>query len=162
MSTSTSTVQNIDHVRTRGVEFSGTATLPQRVSLTGSLTFADSIILANSGYAVAPGDTIGKWQPRVPRWRATLLAQWQARDDLSLSLGARYSGKQFSTLDNSDVNGFAYMAASKYFTVDTRAQWKIDRQWTLAAGVDNLNNYRYWNFHPYPGRTFQVEARWDY
>jgi len=162
VSTSTSTVQNIDHVRTRGVEFSGTATLPQRVSLTGSLTFADSIILANSGYAAVPGDTIGKWQPRVPRWRATLLAQWQARDDLSLSLGARYSGKQFSTLDNSDVNGFAYMAASKYFTVDTRAQWKIDRQWTLAAGVDNLNNYRYWNFHPYPGRTFQVEARWDY
>ena len=60
------------------------------------------------------------------------------------------------------MNGFAYMAASKYFTVDARAQWKIDRQWTLAAGIDNLNNYRYWNFHPYPARTFQVEARWDY
>ncbi|WP_431263401.1 TonB-dependent receptor [Roseateles chitinivorans] len=162
VNTTTATVQNINHVRTRGVELSGTAGLPQHVSLTGSVTFADSIILANAGYATVPGDTIGKWQPRVPRWRATLLAQWQARDDLSLSLGARYSGKQFSTLDNSDVNGFAYMAASKYFTVDVRAQWKIDRQWTLAAGVDNLNNYQYWNFHPYPGRTFQVEARWDY
>jgi len=162
VATNANTVQNIDRIRTRGVEFSGTAGLPQHVTLTGSVTFADSIILANAGYATVPGDTIGKWQPRVPRWRATLLAQWQARDDLSLSLGARYSGKQFSTLDNSDVNGFAYMAASKYFTVDLRAQWKIDRQWTLAAGVDNLNNYQYWNFHPYPGRTFQVEARWDF
>lgn len=162
VATNANTVQNIDRIRTRGAELSGTAGLPQGVTLTGSVTFADSIILANAGYATVPGDTIGKWQPRVPRWRATLLAQWQARDNLSLSLGARYSGKQFSTLDNSDVNGFAYMAASKYFTVDVRAQWKIDRQWTLAAGVDNLNNYQYWNFHPYPGRTFQVEARWDY
>ncbi|MDH0864607.1 TonB-dependent receptor [Mitsuaria sp. GD03876] len=162
VSTSTSTVQNIDHVRTRGVELSGTASLPRRITLTGSVTFADSVILANSGYATVPGDTVGKWQPRVPRWRATLLAQWQARDDLSLSLGARYSGKQFGTLDNSDVNGLAYMASSKYFTVDARAQWRVDRQWTLAAGIDNLNDYQYWNFHPYPGRTFQVEARWDY
>ena len=162
VATNANTVQNIDRIRTRGVELSGTAGLPQRVTLTGSVTFADSIILANAGYATVPGDTIGRWQPRVPRWRATMLAQWQARDDLSLSLGARYSGKQFSTLDNSDVNGFAYMAASKYFTVDVRAQWRIDRQWTLAAGIDNLNNYQYWNFHPYPGRTFQVEARWDY
>lgn len=162
VATNANTVQNINRIRTRGVELSGTAGLPQRVTLTGSVTFADSVILANAGYATKPGDTIGKWQPRVPRWRATLLAQWQARDDVSVSLGARYSGKQFSTLDNSDVNGFAYMAASKYFTVDTRVQWKVDRQWTLSAGIDNLNNYQYWNFHPYPGRTFQVEARWDY
>ncbi len=162
VATNANTVQNIDRIRTRGIELSGTAGLPRRVTLTGSVTFADSIILANPGYATVPGDTIGKWQPRVPRWRATLLAQWQACDDLSVSLGARYSGKQFSTLDNSDVNGFAYMAASKYFTVDLRSQWRLDKQWTLAAGIDNLNNYRYWNFHPYPGRTFQVEARWDY
>ena len=162
VATNASTVQNIDRIRTRGIEASGTVGLPRRVMLTGSVTFADSIILANAGQAARPGDTLGKWQPRVPRWRATLLAQWQARDDLSLSLGARYSGKQFSTLDNSDVNGFAYMAASKYFTVDARAQWKVDKHWTLAAGVDNLNDYQYWNFHPYPGRTFQVEARWDY
>ena len=71
-----------------------------------------------------PGDAVGKWQPRVPRWRATLLASWQLSPALSLSYGARYSGRQFSTLDNSDPNGFAYQAASKYFTTDLRAQWQ--------------------------------------
>ncbi|MBO9689708.1 MAG: TonB-dependent receptor [Mitsuaria chitosanitabida] len=162
VATNANTVQNIDHIRTRGVELSGTAAVLPRWTVTGSVTFADSVILANAGYATVPGDTVGKWQPRVPRWRATLLTQWQATEALNLSLGARYSGKQFSTLDNSDPNGFAYMSASKYFTVDARAQWKVDRQWTVAAGIDNLNNYQYWNFHPYPGRTFQVEVRWDY
>ena len=162
VATNANTVQNIDHIRTRGVELSGTAAVLPRWTVTGSVTFADSVILANTGYATVPGDTIGKQQPRVPRWRATLLTQWQATDALNLSVGARYSGRQFSTLDNSDPNGFAYMSASKYFTVDARAQWKIDRQWTLAAGIDNLNNYQYWNFHPYPGRTVQVEVRWDY
>jgi iron complex outermembrane receptor protein len=24
----------------------------------------------------------------------------------------------------------------------------------VALGIDNLNNYKYWNFHPYPQRTW--------
>jgi iron complex outermembrane receptor protein len=27
--------------------------------------------------------------------------------------------------------------------------------------VDNLNNYQYWNFHPYSQRTWVLEARYD-
>ena len=97
----------------------------------------------------------------MPRWRATGLAVWQATPQLSASLGARYSGRQFSTLDNSDPNGFAYQGASKYFTTDVRLRWKFDRQWQVAVGIDNLNNYQYWNFHPYPQRTFHAEIRFD-
>jgi len=40
-------------------------------------------------------------------------------------------------------------------------QWQINRQWTLAGGIDNLNNYQYWNFHPYPQRTFHAELKFD-
>ncbi|MGM9514717.1 TonB-dependent receptor [Roseateles sp. DB2] len=165
--TNASTVQNVDYVRTNGLELSfstagaWTERLLKGLGLSGSLTYADSRILASSGYVSVPGDVIGKWQPRVPRWRATLLASWQLRPDLSLSYGARYSGRQYSTLDNSDPNGFAYQGASKYFTTDLRLQWRINRQWTLAGGIDNLNNYQYWNFHPYPQRTFHAELKFD-
>ena len=165
--TNASTVQNVDYVRTNGLEIAfstekeWTERLLKGLSLSGSLTFADSRILASSGYVAVPGDAVGKWQPRVPRWRATLLANWQIKPDLSLSYGARYSGRQYSTLDNSDPNGFAYQGASKYFTTDLRMQWRINRQWTLAAGIDNLNNYQYWNFHPYPQRTFHAELKFD-
>jgi iron complex outermembrane receptor protein len=160
-STNANTVQNIAHIRTRGLELAGNAAPLKTLGLQASLTYADSTILANSGYAVTPGDTIGKQQPRVPRWRANLVASWQASEALALTWAARYSGRQYSTLDNSDPNGFAYQGASKYFTTDLRAQWRIAPQWTLAAGIDNLNNYQYWNFHPYPQRTYHAELRFD-
>jgi len=126
-----------------------------------SLTYADSKILENSSYVSTPGDTIGKRQPRVPRWRASLLATWRATERLNATLGARYGSSQFGTLNNSDPNGFAYQAFSKYFTTDVRVTWRIDKQWSVAAGIDNLNNYRYWNFHPYPQRTWTAELKFD-
>ncbi len=167
VTTNASTVQNVDYVRTHGVEiaFSSeggwTERLLKGLGVNGSVTYADSRVLASTGYVSVPGDVIGKWQPRVPRWRATMVASWQATPDLSLSYGARYSGRQYSTLDNSDPNGFAYQGASKYFTTDLRVQWRINRQWRLAGGIDNLNNYQYWNFHPYPQRTFHAELKFD-
>ncbi|WP_325345547.1 TonB-dependent receptor domain-containing protein [Xylophilus sp.] len=97
----------------------------------------------------------------MPRWRATLQAGWRFDNGWSASAAARYSGSQFRTLDNSDVNGFTYMGVSRFFTVDVRARWKIDHQWSVAFGIDNLNNYRYWNFHPYPQRTYHAELKYD-
>ncbi|MBB2484627.1 TonB-dependent receptor [Mitsuaria sp. WAJ17] len=167
VATNATTVQNVDYVRTNGLELSfstaggWTERLLKGLGLSGSLTYADSRMLASSGYVSVPGDVVGKWQPRVPRWRATLLASWQVRPDLSLSYGMRYSGRQYGTLDNSDPNGFAYQGTSKYFTTDLRLQWRINRQWSLAGGIDNLNNYQYWNFHPYPQRTFHAELKFD-
>ncbi len=35
------------------------------------------------------------------------------------------------------------------------------RQWSAAAGIDNLNNYAYWNFHPYPQRSYTAELKFD-
>jgi iron complex outermembrane receptor protein len=34
-------------------------------------------------------------------------------------------------------------------------QW--DDNWGLAAGIDNLNNDKYFLFHPFPQRTFELE-----
>jgi iron complex outermembrane receptor protein len=76
-------------------------------------------------------------------------------------VGARYSGRQFRTLDNSDINGFTYMGVSRFFVLDLRARWRIDRQWTAALGIDNVNNAKYWNFHPYPQRTYVTELKAD-
>jgi iron complex outermembrane receptor protein len=156
-------VSNVDRIATQGVElfFLGDDVVTHGLDLSGSLTYADSRIKANSGYVVTPGDTVGKFQPRVPVWRATALANYHWNDRLSTSLGARYSGRQFSTLNNADVNGDAYTAASKYFTVDVRLLYKLDKQWSAALGIDNLNNARYWNYHQYPHRTMVAELRFD-
>ena len=64
-------------------------------------------------------------------------------------------------LNNADVNGYTYQGVSEYFTTDLRIRYKVDRHWTAAFGIDNLNNYQYWNFHPYPQRNFTFELKWD-
>jgi iron complex outermembrane recepter protein len=156
-------VQNVDRIRTIGLEtaFDGADLLFKGFDLQASLTYADSKIMANSSYVSTPGDTFGKQQPRVPKWRASLLASYKLTDSLVASFGARYGSTQYGTLNNSDPNGFAYQAFSKYFTTDARVRWKIDRQWSVAVGIDNLNNTTYWNFHPYPQRTYAAELRFD-
>jgi iron complex outermembrane recepter protein len=158
-----SRVQNVGRIQTNGVElaFNGSDVLKKGLDLSGSLTYADSRIKENAGFVTVPGDTIGKYQPRVPVWRATAVASYHFNEQLMATLGARYSGKQYSTLNNSDQNGFAYQGASKYFTTDLRVRYQIAKQWTASFGIDNLNNYQYWNFHPYPQRTYTAELKFD-
>lgn len=97
----------------------------------------------------------------MPKWRATVLASYQLTPALSASVGMRYSGRQFGTLNNSDPNGFAYMAFSKFFTTDVRLRMRVNKQWSVAAGIDNLNNYHYWAFHPYTQRSVNAELKFD-
>jgi iron complex outermembrane receptor protein len=127
------------------------------LDLGASLTYAHSRIVANA----ANPASVGKWQPRVPDWRSTVYATYRPDAHWALTVAARYSGQQYSQLDNSDVNGFAYMGASKYFVVDMRARYQINKQWSAAFGIDNANNEQYWNFHPYPQRTYTAELRFD-
>jgi iron complex outermembrane receptor protein len=156
-------VQNVDRIRTLGLEtaYEAPEFLVKDLDLQASVTYADSVIKANGSYVTTPGDTVGKQQPRVPKWRASMIASYKLGPALAASFGARYGSRQFGQLNNSDPNGFAYQAFSKYFTTDARLRWKIDKQWSAAFGIDNLNNYQYWNFHPYPQRTYSAELRFD-
>lgn len=158
-----SRVQNVGRVKTNGLEvaFSGNDVLKKGLDLSGSVTYADSRIKENRGFVAVAGDTLGKYQPRVPVWRATAVASYRFDPVWTATVAARYSGKQFSSLDNTDVNGFAYQGTSKYFTTDVRVRYQVNKQWSAAVGIDNLNNYQYWNFHPYPQRTFMAELNFS-
>jgi iron complex outermembrane receptor protein len=158
-----SRVQNIGRIATSGIEaaMSSKDWLVRGLELWASLTYADSKIKENDGFVVTPGDTIGKWQPNVPRWRASALASYRFDDRWTATLGARYSGQQYRTLNNADVNGYTYQGVSKFAVLDARVLWRIDGQWSAAFGIDNLNNDKYWNFHPYPQRSYSAELRYD-
>jgi len=156
-----SRVQNVGHIVTRGLEavYNGDPLWLSGLDLSASVTYADSTIRENEGFVTTPGDTLGKRQPNIPRWRATLLAayRWNAR--WSSTVAVRHSGKQFNTLNNSDTNSHAYMGVSPFTTVDVRARWQIDPRWTAAFGIDNLTHQTYWNFHPYPQRSYTAELK---
>jgi iron complex outermembrane receptor protein len=156
-------VQNVGRIETRGAElvFSGTDTGLKGLDLNASVTYADSVIKENDGFVALPGDTIGKRQPNIPRWRASALAAYRFDERWSAAFGLRYSGAQYRALNNADVNGRTYMGVSPYLSADLRVRYRISRQWTAAAGIDNLNNDRYWNFHPYPQRSYSAELSFD-
>ncbi len=152
-------IQNVDAIRTRGLELALTTSDwgLRGLDLAASLTYADSKITRNDKFPAS----VGKWQPRVPDWRASAVATYALNERWSATLGARYSGKQYGQLDNSDPNGASYTGFSDYLVADLRVRLRINRQWSAAFGIDNLNNRTYWAFHPYPQRTFNAELRFD-
>jgi iron complex outermembrane receptor protein len=154
------TVQNIGRIRTNGLELAYQAddVLVDGLTLSSSLTYADSVITENRALPAS----VGKRQPRVPAWRANLLASWHVGQRWTSSLGVRYSGRQYGALDNADVHGDTYMGVSDYLVTDVRVRYRINAQASVAAGIDNLGNAKYWAFHPYPQRTMLAELRLDY
>ena len=159
LTSAVNTVQNVGKIRTNGVEAAGQfdRVLVDDLSLNASVTFADSVIVENRALPAS----VGKWQPRVPRWRANVLGTYRAGDAWSATLGVRYSGRQFGTLDNSDVHGDTYTGVSDYLVADVRLRYRFSRQWSMALGIDNLNDAKYWAFHPYTQRSYSAELRFD-
>lgn len=65
----------------------------------------------------------------------------------------------YSTVDNTDVVSHVYGAFDGFIVLDTRAQYQLLDRVSLGAGVDNLTNSKYVLFHPFPGRTFFLDAK---
>ncbi len=152
-----SNIQNIDHVRTSGIEaaFQGENVGLRGLDLSGSVTYADSEIQKN---AKVPA-SVGKKMPRVPDWRATAVATYHQNDRLSYTLATRYSGRQYSQVDNSDINPDAVGGTSRFLVTDVRVNYHLNKQFTASLGVDNLNNERYYDGHPYAQRTVHTELK---
>jgi len=150
-------VQNVDRTRARGLEFlidQYDAFVPD-LELMGSLTAVDARITADSAFAAA----VNKFLPQVPKLRANAMATYRL-NNWAFTLGARYSDRSFGTIDNSDPVSQTYQGFAGYFVVDARVRYTIDQNWNLSFGVDNLNNDKYFIFHPFPQRTFVMEVHY--
>jgi len=148
-------VQNVDRTRARGIELvvdQYDAFVPG-LELMGSLTAVDARIIRDSAFAAA----VNKFLPQVPKLRANAMATYRL-EDWAFTLGARYSDRSFGTIDNSDPVSQTYQGFGGYFVMDARIRYNIDENWNLSLGVDNLNNDKYFIFHPFPQRTFVMEV----
>jgi iron complex outermembrane receptor protein len=153
-------IQNIDHVRTRGIEISSEwqNVLIHGLDLMGNLTLTKAEILRNEANRSVEGN-----KPlRIPKSMMKAVATYHQGRNLVYSLGARYSGRQYNTLDNSDINPDTFGGVSKFFIVDVKANYQFADRFTVSVGVDNLNNYKAYAFHPYPQRTGYVQLKFDY
>jgi len=153
-------VQNVGAVRNRGIEiaFDQHDALLDGLELSGSVTFVDSTITSDPGFAAA----VGKHAPNVPRWRATGVATYSPDAHWSFTLAGRYSGRQYSTLDNIGDTPNVFGAFDKFLVFDTRLRYRFDRRLSLALGIDNLNNEKYFLYHPFPQRTWVADVKFTF
>lgn len=147
-------VQNVDRTQVRGIELVADqydAFIPG-LELMGSLTAADGRIRQDSAFAAA----VGKFLPGVPKLKANAMTTYRLQD-WAFTLGARYSDRSFGTIDNSDPISQTYQGFAGYFVADARVKYNVNENWNISLGVDNLNNDKYFLFHPFPQRTFVME-----
>jgi iron complex outermembrane receptor protein len=153
-------VQNVDRVRSRGAELVAQSehVLVLGLELTGSVTFVDSRIRADAALPAA----VGKRTPQVPDWRATLVATYRPNERTAMTLAGRYSARVWGTADNSDIYPHTFQGFEGYFVLDARVRYRLDKRWSAAIGVENLNNRKYFLFHPFPQRTAVAELKVQY
>jgi iron complex outermembrane receptor protein len=150
-------VQNVGLVRTRGAEVSydGRDVFWHGVDVTANAAYTQATTVRNERFPASEG----KQFYRIPRWRANVVATWRATSRVALTLAGRYSGRQYNTLDHSDVNPDTFGGASDFLTFDAKVNWKASERIDLGVGVDNLTDRRYYVYYPYPSRTWLVEAK---
>lgn len=162
---SISSVQNVDKVRSYGLETSVQANdaLVRGLDLMGSVAYVHSRIVENSAN---PG-LEGTEQTLIPAWRASALAVYHLSDALSYSLGWRYSARQHTALYNTttgqypDPNADTYGGRSSFSIFDAKVVYKIAKQWSASLGVDNIGNVKYYTLYPYAQRTFFAGLKFD-
>jgi iron complex outermembrane receptor protein len=153
-------VQNVDRTRATGVEFvaSQKNILIPGLELSGWATYLDTEVEKDTAFAAA----VGKRLPQLPRWRGSVVATYSGIQKLDLTLAARYSDRSYATLDNSDHYANTYQGFGAFFVVDAHASYKVTDHLTAGLGVSNLNNRKYFLFHPFPQRTVLVDLAYAY
>jgi iron complex outermembrane receptor protein len=168
--TPTTTIGNVDLVRFRGVDLSADKNnvVISGLQIFGSVTYVDSRILSDPTYAGSnpltgiPDTAVGKQVPNVPDWRAKLGFTYRPDDNWAYTVAVRYSGKQFSTLDNSDIVSHVYQAFDYFTVVDMKIHYNATKNFSFDFGIDNLLNQQYFLFHPFPGRTYVLASKYTF
>ncbi len=164
--TPTTTIGNVDAIRMQGVELSGQKddVAIKGLQLFGSVTYVDSRILSDPTFVSTIGGTtaVGKRVPNVPDWRATLGATYRPNEKWAFTVAARYSGKQYSTLDNTDVVSHVFGAFDNYIVADMKVHYNATQNFAFDFGIDNIFNEQYFLFHPFPGRTYVLAGKYTF
>lgn len=152
---STSSYKNIDLTRQYGLELiAETRDWPVRgMDIDGNAAWIDAVTLRNPADRASEGVQF----PRIPRWRLNGNLRYRVTPQLQGVVGVRYASRPNTDLDGL-YRGDDYGYTSELFALDLKANFDINDHFRLSAGVNNLTNDRAWVYHPYPQRTFLIEA----
>ncbi|MBY8827057.1 TonB-dependent receptor [Hephaestia sp. CMS5P-6] len=152
---STSNFKNIDATRQYGAELiAETHDWPARgLDIDANAAWIDAITAKNA----ADPASVGVQFPRIPRWRLNGNLRWRLAPRFQAVVGVRYASRPNTDLDG-QLRGDAYGYTSELFALDLKGNVDVTDKVRFSAGVNNLTDDRAWVYHPYPQRTFFVEA----
>jgi iron complex outermembrane receptor protein len=157
--TNVSNYQNVDEVRTRGIElaFNVRRLFIDGLGLFTNVAWTDSEILRNDNVP----ESVGKEFPRVPEWRVKCVLDYAPTDKWAITFAGHYCGEQYSELDNSDTNG-GYGGVDDFLTFDVKFSYHFTQGFEATLGVDNITDEEYYVSHPYPMRTYFAELKYSF
>ena len=124
------------------------------------------VVFTESTGQQADYDMTGKQRIRLPHWRANFFGTYNATEAWDISLSGRYTSDSFNDPDNRDRINNVFGAQSDFFFMDFKTSYRHKFQNGLKSrfsfGITNLNNDKAFVFHPYPQRTYLVEAAFSY
>ena len=152
---STSSFKNIDTTRQYGAEvIAETRNWPlDGMAIDANAALIDAITQRNPADSASEGVQF----PRIPRWRLNGNLRYRFAPRLQGVVGVRYASRPNTDLDGLQ-RGDTYGYTSELFSLDLRGNFDLNERFRLSAGVNNLTDDRAWVFHPYPQRTFVLEA----
>jgi iron complex outermembrane receptor protein len=168
----TTTIGNVAAIRMQGVDLAADKNnvAISGLQIFGSVTYVDSRILSDPSFAGTtnpinpslPDIVVGKRVPNVPDWRAKLGFTYRPDDNWAYTVAMRYSGKQFSTLDNTDIVSHVFGAFDYFTVVDLKVHYNATTNFSFDFGIDNVLNQQYFLFHPFPGRTYVMAGKYTF
>jgi vitamin B12 transporter len=122
-------LMNVGRARTDGVESFIAWKALDRLSLRADYTYTDALD-ASTRLALL----------RRPRHKASVGADWQAMDDLSLSATLLYVGPQ---IDGNRDFSIPRLKMPDYVTLDLAASYRLTDQWSLFGRIENATATNY-------------------
>ena len=148
--------RSIDKTETIGIEFvyqqDYIMGLPLGLSVNG--TWINKEIKADANNP----ELVGKEWVRIPKWRANGTLTYHTTSWWDNIVALQYRGKQHVSADNSDTHGHVFGASDEFVLVNFKSSFKVDvgngMEARFSVGVDNILDEDYYDFHPYPQRTY--------
>ncbi len=166
-----SAFQNIDEASTTGVEliYDQQRILDSKFDFNFNVTWMDAkidkggdVVFTEANGTQNPFNLTGKDRIRLPEWRVNFFTTYHATEAWDLSLAGRYTSDSFNDIDNKDFVNGVFGAQDPFFFLDFKTSYRFksiyDANTRVSFGVNNLTDDTAFVFHPYPQRTFFVEA----
>lgn len=150
----------VDEVKTQGAEFiyNQRKILGSAFDVRFNLSYTDTEITEN----VLNPDYVGNAFPRMPRWRSNLILRYQIQPDISVAANMRYASNSYGRLDNEDTASNVFGAQDSFLLLGTKLNWSVTPAMQLSAGIDNITNQEIYSYHPYPSRTYYLQAKYQF